>query len=131
MSSRPPRQNLPKEVAESFDPPDHDILEQFCAGIEIDDISFEKWRDLHQDLDLIYTLYLNEDEISQGCEKIITYTRSIKTSSEQQQRPVKVKVEKSIKIEPNAKHGQVIVVEGQGDVVGEAVGDLRVLIHIN
>ena len=131
MSSRPPRQNLPQEVAESLDPPDHEILEQFCADIEIEDISFEQWRSLHQDLDLIYTLYLTAAEVSQGCEKIITYSRSIKTSNDHQQRPVREKTETSIRIEPNAKHGQVIVVKGQGDVADKAVGDLRVIIQVN
>lgn len=130
MSSRPPRQNLPQKVAESLDPTDFDVLERFCSDIEIEEISFEKWCDHHEQLDLIFHLHLSEVEARDGCEKQITFTRTIRELDNLKMRPLRKKIQKSIKVPANSVHGQEIILEGQGDSQGQIVGNLRVIINI-
>jgi len=131
VNSRPPRHNLHKDAVESPDPEDLELLEQFSSDIKIDEIAFEHWRDLHNELDLIYHLRLTESELRDGCEKTIIFSRTLRESNSQRQRPVREKTEKLIRIPPNARDGQVLILTGQGDLTGTAVGDLRVIIQVN
>lgn len=130
MSSRPPRHPEDQDAAESPDLDDFEALDQFCSEVDIEEISFEMWRDKHSSLDLIYHLSLTADEMRDGCEKAIIFSRTFRESADINDRPRRMKTEFTVQVPPKSHHGLELVVKGQGDASTQVVGDLRVIIQL-
>lgn len=129
-NSRPPHSKLPEQVAESLDPSDEQALDQFCAAFEVETISFEKWCDHHDELDLVYYLCASLDEVRDGCEKLIRLSRTVKETTADGVINRREKIECSVKVPAGVQHGNVLIQQGLGDIHDKAVGDLRVIIQV-
>jgi hypothetical protein len=132
VSSRPPRDNLPQsnQAAESLNSSDEEALEQFCAEIEIDEISFDFWCDHHHNLDLIVEVSVTPDELRQDYQTTVSVTRTFKRTTSSGIQGWREKLEKDIIIPAGVTNGHEIAFSGLGDSHDDRHGDLRIIIRI-
>lgn len=108
---------------------DLEYLEDFCRDLQVDEVSFEVWTHAHNSLDLSIPLTIDRSDIRAGGKEIgIQWTRSI------QERPggptKREKTSKAIVVPAEAKDGDIVVLKGMGDQVGEDCGDLKIIIRV-
>lgn len=124
----PPGKKEQQGRGDSHDPSDFDALDEFCSGVELNDMEFESWANIHHDLDLRYILRVSPEQAKQGCIEYIVLSRSIKASSDKAVRK-RQKSKLKVEIHPGARDGDIIRLKGCGDESPDQVGDLVVTIR--
>ena len=103
-------------------------LSAFCDSVQLEEISFEFWNSRHSDLDLTVPLWLAKDQAIQGGDRMISFTRSVRSS--QSASAQKQKATCHVSLPAGVEDGNRIHVKGQGDQGLEAYGDLIVIVHV-
>ena len=103
-------------------------LESFCENLEISEITLSEWEHGFESLDITVPIWVTLNDASHGCERIVSYSRSVRVVLDDPtvREPMQVRVE----IPPGTVHQTKISVPGNGDVRGGQQGDLIVIIHI-
>jgi hypothetical protein len=111
---------------------DMEALDEFCSNVEIEEISFTKWQDFHNDLNLLIPYFLRQEEALAGCEKQISWVRSVVSDPKKKKETlIKQKVTHKFTFPPNTRDGYTIIVPDQGDQSGESVGIARIVVKIS
>lgn len=137
MSSRPPRKKGVGDddgiVSESQSPEslDFDFLDEFCSGVELEELSFTTWCEHHRCLDLQLTLHISLHEAKNGCAKQLEYSRTTRVERNGQIEVSREKHKVSVLVPPNTTDQQTIRIEGLGDCDQNGQGDLQVIIRVS
>jgi hypothetical protein len=107
---------------------DLDALEDFCSSLQIEEISLNEWEKVDEKLDLIVPIWISAEEALLGCERIVSFVRTIQ--SEKGTAPLRQKVELLVQIPIGSDESTRIRLEGQGEIKGGKTGDLIVKIAL-
>ncbi len=118
---------------------DEEALADFCAGVDLPEIEFSTWRDLHYSLDLVLTISLSRQEARQGGSREVKFVRTIReNSAEKRQKAPGTKKLKSkesasalISWPPQVLPGTVFTLVAQGDRRESHRGDVKITIRIS
>mgnify|MGYP003683824121 FL=1 len=119
-----------KDLAEQLDSDDIDALEDFCSGVDLDEIEFSQWCDHHNSLDLEFTLSVEANRAALGCTLSFEMSRSIKENQGDKLVCRREKVQHQIEIEPGTLDGHKKTLKGCGDCELGRNGNLHVTIRI-
>lgn len=131
MSGRPRGSRKGSEVVQPSTHSKEELqdLEDFCHGLQIDEVSLDDWIQVHESLDLTIPLNLSRADLHEGDQEIkIQWTRSIRERSNGP--TTRTRESKSVIVPSQTRNGDVMVFKGLGDKIAEASGDLRIIIHV-
>ncbi|SME89715.1 DnaJ C-terminal domain-containing protein [Pseudobacteriovorax antillogorgiicola] len=128
MASRRDKKKSPSDLAESTQI-DFDALDEFCAGIELEDIEFDKWCDHHNSLDLEISLKVDPQEARHGCIKEVELSRAVTETVGDEAVSKREKIKHQIEIKPGTPNGHRITLDGYGDKEHGQCGHLHVTIR--
>lgn len=95
---------------------DLDALDSFCQDLDFEDMSFDDFCELNESLNLQFKVSLNLTELKDGGTRTIEYTRTLTVKTESGLKVRKEKVFVEVVWRKGAKHGDVIMLEGKGDI---------------
>lgn len=107
---------------------DWGALDEFCSQIDLEEVEFNQWCDVHRTLDLSVDLFITEQESIDGVEKEVRFAKSMYEESGE------IKVIKQIrvvKVPPGSEDGFVLELKECGDEDRGAIGSLFVTIRYN
>lgn len=108
---------------------DLNILDEFCNSFGLEEISFEKFCEANNSLDIQMSLSLTDRELNEGGTKQLSYTRSYKANTPNGVRLKKEKVIVEVKWDPGTPVGEVIRIENKGDKgQDDQIGDLILIV---
>ncbi len=127
-SSRKSNPRSTSSASESSVDLEFSILEQFCAAVKDEEISLDDWDNSHKHLDLIVPVWLTADEFENGCERLVSFCRTIILSPESP--PQKQPATCQVLIPPGRTSGHKVFFEGQGDKTATLIGDLVIVLYL-
>lgn len=130
--------NLPVKKSKGQPPPidlaspeDLNALEEFCAGVAVDDTSFKDWQSCHQQLDLTIPVFVSTSEIAAQGTLQVTFSRSVFSKNPKGKREsLREKARYNLVLTESIQEGAEILVAGLGDRDGSHCGNLRIIIRI-
>lgn len=130
MNGKPPKNNSLSAPSKSNDDGicegDLDALDDFCDQVEFEDISFEKWKDTHNNLDLQVWISLTEEMLRTGGQQTISFVRTTVSACGKFKK--KEKINRQIQWQNNRQSLMKLTFKNEGDQAGELKGDL--IVHL-
>lgn len=118
----------PRPQASALSASDESALALFCESTNLDDVSLDSWESSHSDLDLTVPIWLAKDQTIQGGERLIDFTRSIRST--QDAAIVREKTSCLVRVPPGVESGVRLTVTGEGDRLGSRSGNLVVVVYV-
>lgn len=97
-------------------------LDNFCSGVEFDEMSLEDWQDVHECLDLTVPVFVDSEIGKTGGKVTVKFCR--------QEEDKKEKVTIDQEVPAGTKDGTCFFLVGQGDCRSGKHGDLRLIIRL-
>lgn len=134
MPKKPPSQtnSLVQSEKEEDLEGDQLALDDFCKGIEYEDISFDAWSATHHDLNLCIPIFISPQKARLGGDYDLKFVRTIIRTDELGSILGRDKshVQLTLKLPANQSKNYEIVLENEGDCLGNNFGQLRVQVRI-
>ena len=122
MSSSEEKKSPANAKKESTEASDFDYMDQFCADVPLDEISFSDWKVVHSCLDLVVAVKITCEESKTGICKRITWTRT----STKNGKKSKSKVVREVDIPPQTENRAEITLNGLGDTNESETGNVTI-----
>ena len=108
-------------------------IDTFCDQWDFEEISLDRWGEVHGSLDLLLELPVTRAEAKTGCRKELHFVRttSCDSSINKATSQKKIRVQRYIDVPPNSKNKDEIVLEDQGDVDRNEKGNLTVVLIVS
>ncbi|NRA44081.1 MAG: hypothetical protein HRU09_03885 [Oligoflexales bacterium] len=130
MNGKPPRKNalsvLPSIPDEGTCEGDLEALENFCNQVELDDISFETWKQTHSNLDLLISVPMRLALLQKGGKQTISFVRTILSICGRYKK--KEKIDRQISWPKTSESLVKLRFKNEGDQAGKQKGDL--IVHL-
>ena len=130
MNGKPPGKNALSVPSSTSDDGmcegDLDALDDFCNQVEFDDISFEIWKNTHNNLDLLISVHVHLKILQQGGQQTISFVRTISSACGKYKK--KEKIDRQINWRKTAEKLLKLRYENEGDQAGDQKGDL--IVHL-
>ena len=107
---------------------DLSALDDFCQGIEYDEIPYDSWETCLEALDLSIPIWLDQAAARQGGERLVNFSRAVRETPKS--RPARQPASVVIHVPPGTLDGAAIVVYGKGDILCEQAGNLIIIVHV-
>lgn len=124
-----PSSKIKNQIKSELSDIDLIALEEFCNDIELEDISFEQWAHISNNLDLLVTYKISKEELNSGGSKTISFTRKITKNSSNPLDNKKVKVTRKISWPPSRETKINLTFMGEGDQNDHQRGNLIVTLE--
>ncbi|GEM_PF-6910621 len=118
------------KLAPSSGGEEEDDLEAFCASVQYEDIPFEKWCQHNDQLDLQYPVTIYRDQLKQTFRTVIRLSRSVRKTDCKTEAGTREKIEHELILDYFEGPEKVIRVCGLGDILGDEVGDLCIIVRV-
>lgn len=129
MSQQGPKET-DRDLADQLSREDTDAMDEFCAGIDLDEIEYDQWCDHHRCLDLVFTLSIDPSRAASGCIELIEMSRSLIKSENGEKVLRREKFQVKVEIPSGTKCGHLMRLRNYGDFSEGHKGDLLVTIRI-